>query len=41
MSSNKVDCLWSYLKNHVLTLDQSSPRADRDRAVSVTAGVCV
>ena len=36
---SEVYCL--YVKDDVLTLDQFSPRLERDRAVRVTTGVCV
>ena len=38
MSPSEVDCLWLYLKDGVLTLDQFSTSAELDRAVRVTAG---
>ena len=31
VSPSKVYCLWLYLKDGVLTLDQFSPRLERDR----------
>ena len=38
---SEVCCLWLYLKDGVLTLDQFSPRLERDRIVRVTTGVSV
>ena len=37
----EVYCLWLYLKDSVLTLDQFSSRLERDRVVRVTTGVSV
>ena len=39
MSPSEVYCLWLYLEDGVLTLDQISPRLERDRVVRVTAGI--
>ena len=41
MSPSEVYCLWLYPEDGVLTLDQFSPRLERDRVVRVTAGVSV
>ena len=41
MSPSKIYCLWLYLKDNVLTLDQFSPRLERDRAVRVITVVSV
>ena len=39
MSPSEVYCLWFYLKDGVLALDQFSPRLEWDRAVRATTGV--
>ena len=41
VSPSEVYCLWLYLKDGVLSLDQFSPRLERDRMVRVTTGVSV
>ena len=41
MSPNEVCCLWFYLKDDVLTLDQFRSRVELDRALRVTTGVSV
>ena len=38
-SPNEVYCLLLYPEHSVMTLDQLSPRLERDRAVRVTTGV--
>ena len=41
MSPSEVYGLWLHLEDGVLTLDQFSPRLERDRVVRVTTGVSV
>ena len=40
MSPSEVYCLWLYLKDVVLTLDQFSPRLERDRVVFLSGSDC-
>ena len=41
MSPSEVYCLWSYLKDGVLTLGQFSPHLERDQAVVNKVQACV
>ena len=41
LSVCEVYCLWLYLEDGVLTLDQFSPRVERDRTLRATAGASV